>query len=313
MDLYTINQKNKLIEGNILSIGIFAANTWMTLAAPLVIGLFASKLFAKEVFSGIEYTFFSISLVLHIIFAILIFRAGNRHSTSIGVDETIAENKNFKEDIIPKARNVFEVSKTQQSVTYLMTLELESTIDELKSRPTEYTFEDGLKAWDAGLSRILWHLVEHRTQLFGYKADAFYNFALYIHDPKTDELFIKWREHDNRMDVSNRRWRPGFGHVGLAFIQGEAKICQDITTSSELSDGATDDADKKKYRSFISVPIKDSYKASSGGKPLGVLVFTSNHVGQFSWQRDRVFTLTVAKILSMYIERHLTSLLESQT
>lgn len=310
MELTKINQENKETEKSVFTLGIFSANTWMTLAAPLVIGLFASKLFAKENFSPIEMTFFSIALIIHILFAILIFIAGNRKSTALAVDEVMHENQKFKLEIIPKAKSIYEVSKTQQSVTYLMTLELESIIDEVKERPEDYPFTQALKDWEMGLNRILWHLVEHRTQLFAYKSDAFYNFALYLYDRNSDELTIQWRSHDNRMTVSNRRWRPGFGHVGLAFIQSEAKICQDITTSSELSDGAIDDSDKKKYRSFISVPIKDSYNVLDGKKPLGVLVFTSNHVGQFNWERDKVFTLTVAKILSMYIERQLISLTE---
>ena len=310
MELKKINQENKETEKNVFTLGIFSANTWMTLAAPLVIGVFASKIFAKEAFTKIEVTFFSIALIIHILFAIIIFIAGNRKSTTLSVDEVIDENQKFKSEVIPKAKSIYEVSKTQQSVTYLMTLELESIIDEVKVRPNNYTHSQALADWETGLNRILWHLVEHRTQLFAYKSDAFYNFALYLHDRESDELAIQWRSYDNRMSVSNRRWRPGLGHVGLAFIQSEAKICQDITTSSELSDGAIDDSDKKKYRSFISVPIKDSYNVIDGEKPLGVLVFTSNHVGQFNWERDKIFTLTVAKILSMYIERQLISLPE---
>lgn len=308
MELSSLNQENKQIESSVFSIGIFSANTWMTLAAPLVIGLLASKVFTKEEFSGIETTFFSIALIIHIFFAILIFIAGNRKSTSLAVDKAIHENLKFKNEIIPKAKSTYEVSKVQQSVTYLMTLELESIIDEVNTRPKNYTFAQGLRDWESGLNRILRHIVEHRSQLFGYKSDAFYNFALYLHEIKSGDLVIKWRSHDNRLTVSNRRWKPGHGHVGLAFIQGEAKICQDITASSELSDGATEGSDRKKYRSFISVPIKDSYSLSDGKKPFGVLVFTSNHVSQFSWERDKLFTLTVAKILSMYIERQITTL-----
>jgi hypothetical protein len=310
MELKQVNQDNRSIEDSIVSASIFCANTWMTLIAPLVIGLFASKLFANQEFTPTETTLYSISIVIHIIFAIIIFYAGNRKSTTLAVEEAIEETRKYKSEIIPKAKAVYEVSKTQQSVTYLMTLELESLIDEVRSRPADYPFAQGLRDWEVGLNRILWHLVDHRTQLFGYKSDSFYNFALYMFDESSQELFIKWRSHDNRLSTSNRRWKPGFGHVGLAYIQGEAKICQDITTSSELSDSAAVESDKKNYRSFISVPVKDSYNVLGGNKPLGVLVFTSNHVNQFSWDRDKVFTLTVAKILSMYIERHMISLME---
>lgn len=310
MDLAKTNQDNKIIEGSIFTISIFFANTWMTLAAPLVIGLFASKLFASQDFTKMEVTLYVIAITFHIFFAIVIFIAGNRKSTSIAVDDISSEVESYKNNIIPNAKSIYENSKTQQHVTYLMTLELESLIDEINSRPADYKFNDRLRDMEAGLNRMLWHIVEQRTPLFGYKSDSLYNFALYLYEKDSDELVIKWRSHDNRMSVSNRRWRPGFGHVGLAFIQGEAKICQDITASSELSDGATEESDKKKYRSFISVPIKDSLNVHDGKKPLGVLVFTSNHVGQFSWERDKIFTLTVAKLLSMHIERNISSCME---
>ncbi len=313
MELPKINSENKAIEKKIFSLAIFSANTWMTLIAPLAIGLFASKLFAKESFTQAETTLYSIAAIIHIIFAIVIFIAGNRKSTTVEVDEIIEENRKFKEEIIPRAKGLYEITKTQQTVTYMMTLELEAIMDQVKQRSPDYPFNQRLKDWEDGLNRILWHLVEHRTQLFDYKADAFYNFAFYMYNKQSDELSIKWRSHDNRLEVANRSWKPGFGHVGLAFVQGEAKICQDITTSSELSNSSADMSDKKKYRSFISIPIKDSYtvmEPKAGTKPLGVLVFTSSHVSQFSWQRDKVFTLTVAKILSMYIERHIASCLE---
>lgn len=312
MDFKKTNKDNKNAENKVLSLGIFFANMWMTLAAPITIGLFASKLFTKEELTTIEYTLFSIALIIHILFTCIIFIAGSRKSTTMIVDEIIHENENFKSEIIPKAEDIYRISKTQQSVTYLMTLELESLIDDVRSRPKDYTFNQGLKDWESGLNRILWHLVQHRTDLFGYERNAYYNFALYLYVEESDELTIKWRKHDDRLTVSNRSWQPGFGHVGLAFIQGEAKICKDITKSTELSDSATLESDKVKYRSFISVPIKDSCKMINGDKPLGVLVFTSNQVEQFSWERDKIFTLTVAKILSMYIERHVVWLSDTE-
>jgi len=310
MDLSDINKANKITEDNVFSIALFSANAWMTLAAPLVIGLFASKLFASQDFTAMESALYAVAIIFHLVFTVVVFVAGNRKSTSIAVDEISGENANYRTNIIPNAKAIYENSKTQQYVTYLMTLELESLIDEINTRPSDYKFNDRLRDMEAGLNRMLWHIVEQRTPLFGCRNDSLYNFALYLYESQSDELVIKWRSHDNRMSVSNRRWRPGFGHVGLAFIQGEAKICQDITASSELSDGATDDSDKKKYRSFISVPIKDSLNVYDGKKPFGVLVFTSDQVGQFSWERDKIFVLTVAKLLSMHIERNISSCME---
>ncbi|WP_218571158.1 hypothetical protein, partial [Pseudomonas sp. F16(2018)] len=76
--------------------------------------------------------------VIHIVFAIVIFVAGNRKSTTVEVDEIIQENRKFKEEIIPKAKSLYEISKTQQSVTYMMTLELEAIMDQVKQRSADY-------------------------------------------------------------------------------------------------------------------------------------------------------------------------------
>ncbi|UFH48456.1 GAF domain-containing protein [Pseudomonas sp. KNUC1026] len=312
MNLAELNQQNKKAETTVFNTAVFSANAWMTLLAPLVIGVLASKLYAREDFSGVEISFFFMALSIHISFASIIFVASNRKSTSLAFDEIHNENKIFKAEVIPRAKMLYEVSRTQQAVIYLMTLELDAVCDEIKLRSAELTLPERIKRWESGLDRILSHLVDHRTQLFGYSPDALYNFALYLFDDESGELVINWRSHDNRLKVSNRRWKPGFGHVGLAFIQGEAKICMDITRSSEISNAALAGSDDRKYRSFISVPIKDAYKLMDGERPLGVLVFTSNETAQFSWERDKLFTLTMAKILSLYIERHITSLMEAK-
>lgn len=107
MELPKINKENKAIEKKIFSIAIFSANTWMTLIAPLAIGLFASKLFAKEAFTQAETTLYTIAAVIHILFAIVIFVAGNRKSTTVEVDEIIQENRKFKEEVIPKAKSLY--------------------------------------------------------------------------------------------------------------------------------------------------------------------------------------------------------------
>ena len=101
MELKTANQDNKKNEEKVFTVGIFSSNTWMTLAAPLVIGLFASKVFAKEEFTNIEATFFLIALTIHILFAILIFIAGNRKSTTLAVDQVLSDIHKYESEIIP--------------------------------------------------------------------------------------------------------------------------------------------------------------------------------------------------------------------
>jgi hypothetical protein len=309
MEVKHHNLQNKIIEGRLTSFSIYCANTWMTLLAPLIIGLLASKLFTETSLSKTEITLYTIAGLIHLKFAWTMFTAANRRSISIAVDEIIEKNEEYENEIIPKAERLYEASATQQSVIYLMTLELESRIEELNSQPNNDLLKSRWRNWEKGLQAMLWNIAKHRTQLFGYNGDSMYNMALYLYDSTSDDLFIAWRKHDDRLTTSNRRWKPGIGHVGLAFVQQEAKICHDILQSSELANSKTEEpADRFKYRSFLSIPINDSCNAHNGKKPLGVLVFTSSHVGQFDWERDKFFALTAAKLLSIYIERNVAAI-----
>lgn len=309
MDLRQLNLKNKKIESNITSISLIFSSTWMTLISPVIIGLCISKLFSPDNnFTKTEIGFTAIAIAIHITLGLILYAATSRHSNSIEIDDLIAENKHLKKDVIPKAQMLYQTTTTQQSVIYLMTLELESRIADINAKPDDYPKSNRWEDWENGLKAILGHLTHHRSALFGYDGNSLYNMALYGYIKGDDELAIIWRKHDDRMSTSGRRWKPGFGHVGLAFVQQEAKICHDIFESTELANSSTnDETDKAKYRSFLSIPIRDSLESEDGKKPLGVLVLTSSSAGQFDWERDKFFTLTIAKLLSIYIERNVTA------
>ncbi len=308
MDLKSLNLKNKLAESTISSLAIVFANTWMTLISPILIGLFISKLFStSNDFSKGEVGFAVIAIAIHIVLALVLYQAGSRLSNSVEIDDLIERKEHLENEVIPKAEELYECATTQQVVIYLMTLELESRIEEISSQPVDYPMPQKLADWESGLEAILWPLVKNRAQLFGYTGAGMYNMALYLYTKHDDELFIIWRKHDDRMTATNRRWKPGLGHVGLAFVQQEAKICHDIFESTELANSANEASDKSKYRSFLSIPITDSYGENDGKNPLGVLVFTSSEPGQFTWERDKFFTLTITKLLSIYIERNFTA------
>lgn len=302
------NNKNKKIETNILHIAVITSNTWITLFAPILIGYFITRIFSEDPFSTTEKSTALISSALHLVFTYVIYKTSTRRSLSLEVDDIVATNEHYKKNIIPKALELYETIKIQQTVSYLMTLDLENMIDEINNKPESFTQADKLRQWEEGLNRMLERLVKYRCELFAYSGKDLYNICLYMYDPPNDNLIIKWRSHDNRLQVSNRSWKPGTGHVGLTFILNEIKICHDIYESTELSTSASNSEDKAKYRSFLSVPIKDSAKLFTGGKPLGVLVFTSSSCGQFSLDRDKIFALTVAKILSIYIEKCINSM-----
>lgn len=308
MDLRQLNLKNKIAEVSIANSSIIFANTWMTLISPILIGLFISKLFStNNQFTGSESTFVVIAIVIHIVLAVILFKSGARQSNSVEIDNLIDELQALKQEVIPKAQSIFASSTTQQIVIYLMTLEVDARIADMNSKSPDYPIPQRWKDWEAGLDAVLWHLVQYRTPLFDYQGDSLYNMALYMYDKQDDDLFIVWRKHDDRLQTSSRRWKPGIGHVGLAFVQEEAKICHDILESTELGNSNSNPSDKAKYRSFLSLPITDSFGNTDGRKPLGVLVFTSSSVGQFDWERDRIFTFTIVKLLSIYIERNVTN------
>lgn len=301
------NDSNRRIETDVFHAGIVAANTWITLVAPILIGFFITRLFDKDKFTISENTIFAVSIVLHVFFTITIYKASTRRSLSLEVDGLVEEIEHLQGTIIPRAAQLYDTSKVQQTVIYLMTLELENMIDELNEKAKLSTDEENIKRWDEGLNKILAPLVKYRHELFGYEGQDLYNICLYVYDIPNDNLIIKWRRFDDRLQPSNRSWKPGAGHVGLTFILNELKMCHDIYDSTELSNSALGPNDKAKYRSFLSVPVKDSSKVLTGGKPLGVLVFTSSARGQFSPDRDKLFALTAAKLVSIYVEKCLKS------
>lgn len=302
------NKNNRQIETHVFHAGVIAANTWVTLAAPILIGFFITLLFSENTFTTSEKITFTVSVILHIFFTYIIYKASTRRSLSLEVDGLLEKLEHYEQNTIPKAAQIYETSRVQQTVTYLMTLDLENMIDEINEQTSTSSQPEKLRRWEDGLNRILGRLVKYRHELFSYRGSDLYNICLYIYDIPNDNLIIKWRSCDDRLQASNRSWKPGSGHVGLTFILNEIKICHDIYESTELSSSASSPVDKAKYRSFLSVPIKDSSKLITSGKPLGVLVFTSSACGQFSLDRDKLFALTVAKILSIYVEKCFKSL-----
>lgn len=109
--------------------------------------------------------------------------------------------------------------------------------------------------------------------------------------------FVEWEgklvpvgtRRRNRMDElrPQRSWPPGQGQVGRAFSNGSPLVLADTGTpearqSFEAPEPLRKADDISKYRSIASLPIK-----IGGGKPIGVLVATSNVAGRFKPEKLR--------------------------
>jgi hypothetical protein len=128
-------------------------------------------------------------------------------------------------------------------------------------------------------------LVDSRDSLFNFRVNELWNFAVYLYDSEEDMLVPVWRDrHPEHPSPSGegRKWKPGAGHIGLAFSQGEARITPDarIPGTAELLKLPSAQArpyDEYAYVSFISQPIPRAHPEGSWG----VVVATSNVPDRF--------------------------------
>lgn len=171
------------------------------------------------------------------------------------------------------------LSVLQSWALALYTIQAATALDPQASEtPAEEFFE-----------KFLSTMRENPGQMFGFSADDIWNFVVYLHDPIQDELRPVWRctdaRHPSRQGVGDaevpkgRSWKPGIGHVGLAFRRNEALITEDAAQASvrQLFVAPGDlhrPYDETHYRSFASIPF-------GGDQPVGVLVGTSSRMGAF--------------------------------
>lgn len=286
------NNVHKGVDASIVKDLSVLSAVWMTLVAPIVIAFVITDLFSSEGASTslVYWVLIAIFVMVHVLLSVLTFRASSKPSTTIEVDALIEDERRHNEIEIPGLKGIYETARAQQLVTYLTTIALDECIAEAKK---------GAITLSDALSKMLSPLVGSREVLFRFGSDGLYNFALYVFDGESQELKLAWRSHDNRIKTSNRSWKPGFGHVGLTYIHNEIKVCSDISKSTELGGGKP--GDEKKYRSFLSTPIKVMDVAGDSSKPAGVLVITSSKTNQFDFDRDKNFVLTLAKIVGLLI------------
>jgi hypothetical protein len=142
--------------------------------------------------------------------------------------------------------------------------------------------EEAKNALTGTLGALLDVVVAQKDVLFGMTSER-WNFAVYLYDRNADQLdcLICRRPIRAEETAPHRAWRPGEGHVGLAFSRDEELVASD-TADPQIEQlfrahGAKHrDDDTIRYRSIASIPIR-----KRGDHPFGVLVATSDQAGRF--------------------------------
>lgn len=160
------------------------------------------------------------------------------------------------------------------------------------------------------LAAMLDVLVSDKVVLLGMSSDR-WNFAIYLENTEGSlECVACRRPIRAEEEAPHRSWRPGEGHVGIAF-QAEREIVAGDTSESEAQalfdapDGLRRGDDRERYRSIASIPIR-----LTGEKPVGILVATSDVAQRFRLRQsddaaapDSVEPLRVlAKALALVIK-----------
>ncbi|MFG5118515.1 hypothetical protein [Methylorubrum sp. POS3] len=127
-------------------------------------------------------------------------------------------------------------------------------------------------------------LVGNRADLFDFDASELWSFAVYIYHKENGQLYpvCRYKHEKHPSQSMGRVWRPGQGHVGIAWAQGEGKICPDVSVPGVADmfspTSAKTSYDTNTYVSFVSEPIGPN---GADAVPYGVLVATSNFAGRF--------------------------------
>lgn len=147
------------------------------------------------------------------------------------------------------------------------------------------------------VEKILAPLIRGRSKVLGYKGEDYFNFCVYLINKDASKLELFFRECDDRIQRSDRKWDIGVGHVGIAFARSETIIKSDARNDSEYKGRHSLETDDKYYVSFISSPI---FKGSnSRNDEIGVFVITSNRPNHYE-DDDKIIVEAYSYLLSLF-------------
>jgi hypothetical protein len=313
---------NNKYSDRIVGKALLFSNVWTSLISPVLIGLGISYLFGLESGKPPSFVFLALAaifLLVHLAIAYLVHQNNSKYSLysqAIDLEDSYSSElhtiRNDHSHLLQAYKTLSNLHSNQMTSLFISSYITDIAIGEInqKEDAAEKLEQEEITAMSSKqFSAIIRTLSMEREELFGYKSDSLYNICLYLYNNDSDSLEVVSRDCDNRLPQRNRSWKPGHGHVGLAFLHKEIKICPDITKSNELGSNAIEGEDNKHYRSFISIPIlrcDDNGDVNNDKAALGVLVLTSSKADQFDEGRDLQFLSTISKYLAIYIATFLS-------
>jgi hypothetical protein len=148
------------------------------------------------------------------------------------------------------------------------------------------------------VEKVLYVIIQKRSEVLGFKSDSKYNIAVYLYDDDSNSLKNFFRVSDNRISTRNRSLEPGFGHIGLCYLREKAIISPDVQKAPELT-GDMSEGDETDYRSIAAAPIFELNPPGETRRARGVFIVTSDKAGQLTEIQHETLLLSLASILSL--------------
>lgn len=278
---------------------------WNTLLLPILIALFVTHLLAVNGnVDKLTWILVTIVAAIHLATIILQIKGSTLDTMLVEYQEQTQSLEEISSDFIELkkyyATDVAYFSAQRTTIRFAVE-SLSYAVGQIRNHELA-----GKKLSDADkldlIHSVAWPLVVYREALFSFAPAALWNIALY---QLTDDAHLApiWRECDSRIKPRNRKWKPGFGVVGISYLHKTIKYYEDIQKRSDNSE--TTNGDIETYRSIFAVPLIPCEDSSSDcdHEPCGVLVITSSNAEQFSLDRDAVFLNIYANLLSILLDK----------
>jgi hypothetical protein len=162
------------------------------------------------------------------------------------------------------------------------------------------------------VGKVLDPVIAQAEDLFEIENRELWSFSLFRYVPEKDLLVPCWRAaHRNhpRYGKPGRAWKPGHGHVGLAFIRNQTIFTanandEDVRRLTEPQGPEARNYDAATYVSFAAVPI-NALGLKAGNKPCGVLVATSNQQDRFHEGNVWILEHAALVLANLFSEYHI--------